>query len=602
MTRIATLLRLDGGPSDPSLVASMLAAAGEPGAHPGRTTCDGACAAGASVLPVLPEDSPGGQPVVARDGTTAVMTGRVDDREQLAVRLGVRFADHRDRNDTWWALHAFLKYRANFFDHVHGDIALVVWEPATHTMTALRDPMGVRGLCFAQRSGWLAVASLPEMLLTLPFVTDEIDEGYLGEELAGMTVSLTDTLYRDVQRIPPGHLLSASVGRHAVASRRLWAPPPLAPGGLRRDLVVEPVRALLIQAVQRRARARGPVAAELSGGFDSSTVVGVLASLAPSLDATPVAASIRYDHPNADERRFVDAVIAATGLPFVTTHDDPDAYLAAVDYAQAHRRLPDIVDAGTWRALAHGALGEHGARVRLTGHPGDGYLGEDVTSMVPAFLAHRLRARAAWATWRSQSRAPWTAFPRHAVGPAAFRTGWQRAVPPWIVPAFAARIDLADRLRPARSRWTRAGIRNDLLDDPTNVRWLENDEAISGWMGIESRHPYLDRDLAVFLASLPPTAIALPRDRSLHRLVADGFLPRRVRMRTDKAGFEHIYERTLSRLGGLDAMARSRPVSLGMVTPPSRWQTGPLFLVWPQVWGVDAWLSHREWPLGSVLR
>jgi asparagine synthase (glutamine-hydrolysing) len=600
MTRLAALLRLDGGPSDPSLVASMLAAAEEPGAHPGRTTCNGACAAGASVLPVLREDSPGGQPVVARDGTTAVMTGRVDDREQLATRLGVRFADHADRNDTWWALHAFLRFRDRVFDHLHGDIALVVWEPATHTMTALRDPMGVRGLCFAQRSGWLAVASLPEMLLTLPFVTDEINEGYLGEELAGMPVSLVDTLYRDVERVPPGHLLAGSCGRYrTVARRRVWAPPPLAPGGLSGDLVVEPVRALLVHAVRRRARAVGPVAAELSGGLDSSTIVGILSTLASSLDAPPVAATIRYEAPAADERRYVDAVIASTGLPLVCVDDDPNAYLAAAEYALDHRRLPDIIDAGTWRALAQRALADHSARVRLTGHPGDGYLGEDVTWRVPPFMAHRLRGVAAWRSWRAQTDAHWTAFPRRAIGDAARRSGWWQPVPPWINPSFAARVDLADRLRPARQPWTREGTRNGLLLDSTNVRWLENDEAISGWIGIESRHPYLDRDLAVFLASLPPTAIAWPHDRSLHRRVADGFLPNLVRQRRDKAHFDHVYQRTLAAIGGLEGFRRSRPVRQGLAVPPAAWPHN-VTTVWPIVWGVDRWLSDRDQPLGKM--
>jgi len=115
------------------------------------------------------------------------------------------------------------------------------------------------------------------------------------------------TTYEDVQRLPQAHCLTLPAdGR--VEKRRYWDIDPRATiEGWSDERYIEQFRELLTNSVNLRLHADVPVGSSLSGGLDSSTIVGVINRLLPETSVQKTF-SARFDEPSRDEGKWMDLV------------------------------------------------------------------------------------------------------------------------------------------------------------------------------------------------------------------------------------------------------------------------------------------------------
>src|SRR5262249_25801947 len=155
---------------------------------------------------------------------------------------------------------------------------LAIWDTRRRRLLCARDPLGLRPLYYRVEGATLVWGSELRQLVATLARRPQTNEGVLGEYLSNRLVSLDETLYRGILRVPPGHVLTAEGGR--IRTRRYWDIDPSREIRYRDDdEYAEHFLELFREAVHRRLRSVGPTAIFLSGGLDSSSIVGAAARL-----------------------------------------------------------------------------------------------------------------------------------------------------------------------------------------------------------------------------------------------------------------------------------------------------------------------------------
>jgi asparagine synthase (glutamine-hydrolysing) len=217
----------------------------------------------------------GEQPMRSADGTlTIVFNGEIFNAPELRAELereGHRFAS--DHSDTEVVLALYERRGGDFLDRLNGFFAFVVWDAPRRRLFGAVDRFGIKPLYLAEPGGGLAFASELKALLLVPGVRRELDRDSLFHYLSLRFVPGQGSILAGVRRLAPGCSFSYDVGGRRLAVRRWWRLRFRAAGdGDWR----ERVRAQLRDSVRRWTLSDVPYAVSLSGGLDSSAIVGLL--------------------------------------------------------------------------------------------------------------------------------------------------------------------------------------------------------------------------------------------------------------------------------------------------------------------------------------
>ncbi|MFP5380852.1 MAG: asparagine synthetase B family protein [Gammaproteobacteria bacterium] len=202
----------------------------------------------------------------------------------------------RDRGTAAAAAHGWLRHGDRLPRMMEGSFALVVLEPLKKRAFLALDRMGVERLCYAESSGHLVFGTSIQSVAAHPRVGRHVDAQAIYDYLYFHTIPAPRSLYRGVHKLLPGQWVALQNGR--IDSGFYWHADytPAAPGF---DAMRAEFRDLLDQAV--RDTDAPSTAAFLSGGTDSSTVVGALTATRGSAVDT---FSIGFDATGFDEMEF----------------------------------------------------------------------------------------------------------------------------------------------------------------------------------------------------------------------------------------------------------------------------------------------------------
>jgi asparagine synthase (glutamine-hydrolysing) len=290
------------------------------GPDEGGTSILGRCVLGHQRLRVLDLET-GQQPVASESGeVVAVFNGELYNFRELRGELSSRGHEVRGTGDTPVIPHLYEEHGPGFVERLAGMFAIALWDRARDRLVLAGDRVGKKPLLWTRRrDGSLAFASELKALLTLPGFRRELDLSALDAYLALQYVPGDRTGLRDVQRLPPGHLLVAERGD--VRVERYWGAEPVEDAQSEDDWL-ERVRETVRAAVERRLLADVPLGALLSGGIDSSIVVALMvqASSRPVRTFTVGFGDSRYD-----ERLHARAVAERYGTEHIEVEVEADA-------------------------------------------------------------------------------------------------------------------------------------------------------------------------------------------------------------------------------------------------------------------------------------
>ena len=223
----------------------------------------------------------GAQPLLNEDqSVVAVVNGEFYGHKEIRARmesLGHRFVSDVDSEIV---VHLYEEYGDSFVDHLRGEFSIVLWDDTRSQLLAVRDRFGIKPLVYTESGGLLAVASEAKALFSFQ---DSVD--WDMESLMYAThlqyIPPSKTLFRGIQQVPPGNMLIAD--RKRIHLKTYWqfdypddhSEPAFAVGRPSYKESVQRVRELLVESVAIRCPDEVPFAFHLSGGVDSSAVLGI---------------------------------------------------------------------------------------------------------------------------------------------------------------------------------------------------------------------------------------------------------------------------------------------------------------------------------------
>lgn len=221
----------------------------------------------------------GHQPMATADGRfTLVFNGAIYNFRELRAALEPLGHAFRTQCDTEVLLAAFAQWGAACLPRLRGMFAFAVWDAQERTLFAARDAFGIKPLYYARiPRGGLAFASEVKALFASGRLEREIDPASVGEYLAWFSVPAPRTLYSGIANLPPGHSLRIDCQGRVTTAAWWHCPTRTDSIATTYDEFVRQLRHQLEDSIRAHRLADVPVGAFLSGGMDSTAVVGLMA-------------------------------------------------------------------------------------------------------------------------------------------------------------------------------------------------------------------------------------------------------------------------------------------------------------------------------------
>ncbi|HEV8586844.1 MAG TPA: asparagine synthase (glutamine-hydrolyzing) [Methylomirabilota bacterium] len=324
---------------------------------------DGPVGLGMRRLRVIDLDG-GRQPLANEDRTVwVVFNGEIYNFDELRRQLEHRHT-FRTRSDTEVIVHLYEEYGPSCTRALRGMFAFALWDARRRRLLLARDHLGEKPLYYARTRDALWFGSELKALLAAPAVGRTVDFGALDDYLALGYVPAPGTIFREIQKLPPGSYLQVQGG--PVLVRRYWRLDWTPRGPDDEATATAAVHERLEDSVRRRLVADVPLGAFLSGGIDSTTVTWLMRRAS----AGPVKTfSIGFDEPAFDELPYARAVARALDTDHYEQVVKPDA-LALLPELVEHFDEP-FGDASAIPTYLLSRLARQHVTVALSGDGGD---------------------------------------------------------------------------------------------------------------------------------------------------------------------------------------------------------------------------------------
>ncbi len=217
----------------------------------------------------------GHQPIHNEDGTVQVVyNGEIYNYKALKASLEGQGHRFYTACDTEVIPHLYEEYGDAFPSHLRGMFAISLWDARKRRLVLVRDRLGIKPLYHTTIDGAFLYASEAKQFLEYDGFRPAMNTDAVDRMFTYRTIPGTDTMFKGVYKLLPGHMLVHEGGRPTIT--RYWdipageAPPATA------DAYAAGLRALLEESVRIRLMSEVPLGAYLSGGLDSSAIVALM--------------------------------------------------------------------------------------------------------------------------------------------------------------------------------------------------------------------------------------------------------------------------------------------------------------------------------------
>jgi len=227
----------------------------------------------------------GHQPISNEDESLwIVFNGEIYNHTELRADLELGGHRYRTRSDTETIVHLYEEYGRDSVKHLRGMFAFAIWDRRRKILFAARDRLGIKPLYYRHDGNKFLFGSEIKAILSYPGIRAELNAGVLAEYLAFGYLAGSQTMFRGIDKLPPGHTLEVdAAGR--LKTECYWDPTVPVDEEVRpQKYYVETYRQLLEASVSSHLMSDVPLGVFLSGGLDSSAV----ASLTTKIRGEPI--------------------------------------------------------------------------------------------------------------------------------------------------------------------------------------------------------------------------------------------------------------------------------------------------------------------------
>ncbi len=243
---------------------------------------DGLCTLGHRRLSIIDLSPAGQQPLTNEDKSAwIVFNGEIYNFQALRRELETAGHIFTSHTDTEAIVHAYEEWGTDCVRHLRGMFAFAIWDQGRRRLFLARDRVGKKPLFYGTADGAFLFASELQGLLANPDMPRDLEYATIDEYLSYGYIAAPRTIFRAIRKLPPAHWMTVDIAREQpeVKIERYWSLEYLPKEQISEDEAAERLRALMMEAVSLRMISDVPLGAFLSGGLDSSIVVGLMAKL-----------------------------------------------------------------------------------------------------------------------------------------------------------------------------------------------------------------------------------------------------------------------------------------------------------------------------------
>lgn len=314
--------------------------------------------------------STGRQPLTSMDGKkVAVVNGEFYDYQNTRRALQNDGYVFKTESDSEILLALYDRHGIDCLEYLRGEFAFVLWDETKQQLFAARDRFGIKPVCYAENKDGLFIASEAKALMAMGVPAAWNDYAFFHSASLQYTPQ-DQTLFKDIYQLKPGHVLLATKDSTNVFSYwDLDYPKESDIQDIHTEQdVISSFANLFEEAVDLRLQADVPVCFHLSGGLDSSAVLGAAAK---RLKTKPQAFTVSFDHDGYDELPIAKETAAFLGADLHEVRVTQDDIIHNLSDAVYHGEGLAINGHMAAKYLLNKAIRQAGFKVALTGEGSD---------------------------------------------------------------------------------------------------------------------------------------------------------------------------------------------------------------------------------------
>jgi len=507
----------------------------------------------------------GHQPLSNEDDTIHIIfNGEIYNYKELRAYLICRGHRFKTQTDTEVIVHLYEDLGETCVERLRGMFAFAIWDDRRKSLFLARDRVGIKPLYYSQSRDSVIFASEIKAILADPAITPEVHPGMVDRFLTFDYVPGEDTLFRNIHKLSPGHTITF---RNGKGHKRQYWDLHFEPAPITFKQAKSALSALLEESVELHMIADVPVGFLLSGGVDSTAMLGFASKKA----GRPISSyTIGFSDPEVtDERPYAQLAAKAFGSEHHETTIGAQQFAEFLPKYVWHMEEP-VCEPPAVALYYVSKLARDYVKVLISGEGGDeafaGYsnyssilwmerakrmpapLRQILSAGLVAFTPSRLPGLRAKAAHFMESRLEDSYFSRTSHPARFFNRFWQD----FYTTQFAGGVD-KNASSHAATKYLKNGHRGGALGKMLYVdtkTWLPDDllvkaDKMTMANSIELRVPLLDHKVLEFAASLPAHfkirgfSTKYIAKKTLRRAIPKEILARK------KAGFPVPYEKWL---------------------------------------------------------
>jgi len=220
----------------------------------------------------------GNQPIFNEDKTIVViLNGEIYNFQELKRELLSKNHYFYTQSDTEVIVHLYEEYGVGLLEKISGMFAFAIWDDRKQVLFLARDRIGIKPLVYSRKNGNFIFASDIKSIIATKLISKQIDFEALNLYFSLSFIPDPWTIYQDIKKLEPGHFILAD--KNKVVIKKYWDIKTKKSEGLNFSDAKKKLRERLEDSIKKRMISDVPLGAFLSGGIDSSIIVGLMSQI-----------------------------------------------------------------------------------------------------------------------------------------------------------------------------------------------------------------------------------------------------------------------------------------------------------------------------------
>ena len=310
------------------------------------------------------------------------------------VKKRINDYEFHTTSDTEVLIAAYIKWGADCIQYLRGMFAFAIWDMQEKDIFIARDRMGVKPLYYYIDDESLSFASEVRAILINKKIKKNINKNALLEYFSYQSISYPYSIIEGINQLEAGCWMKIKNGK--IEKKRYWDVTNFSNDFdfTNKQKTEQRIKELMLQSVERRLVSDVPVGAFLSGGIDSSAVVGLMAEAS---SARPNTFNICFEESEFDESKYAEMVAKKFNANHTRILLKPTIFLDELQNALDAMDTPSGDGINTY--IVSKAIRQHGMTVALSGIGGD-----ELFAGYPIFSQYQQLQNKSW-LWKLPSYA-----------------------------------------------------------------------------------------------------------------------------------------------------------------------------------------------------